>query len=58
MNTKLLLLITWLLYFVVIQTADDVWRFYLVYSCVLTACAIFYNREHKRRTGKGRKKAR
>lgn len=58
MNTKLLILIAWLLYFAVLQTADNVWFFYLVYSCVLATCAFFYNLEHKPRTSKGKKKVR
>ena len=58
MNTKLLIFIAWLLYFAVLQTADDVLRFYLVYTCVLVTCALFYNRENKSRSPKNKKKAR
>lgn len=55
MNTKLLILIAWLLYFIVLQTADSVWLFYLIYSCVLATCAFFYNLEHRTRVTKRKK---
>ena len=58
MNNKLLILIAWLLYFIVLQTGDGVWRFYLGYCCVLVACVFFYNLEHRTRVVKRKKKAR
>ena len=58
MIIKMLIFIAWLLYFTVLQTADDVLRFYLGYTCVLVICALFYNRENKSGTTKGKKKAR
>ncbi|MGD9366593.1 MAG: hypothetical protein PVH87_12920 [Desulfobacteraceae bacterium] len=58
MNTKLLILIAWLSYFALRQTADDFWRFCLIYSCVMATCTFFYRLENKSATPKKKKKAR
>lgn len=47
MNTKLLILLAWIFYFALRQTADEFWLFCLVYSCVLAACSFFYRWENK-----------
>lgn len=47
MNTKLLIVLAWIFYFALRQTADEFWRFCLIYSCVLATCTFFYQRENK-----------
>jgi hypothetical protein len=47
MNTKLLILLVWAFYFALRQTADDFWRFCLVYGAVLAVCSFFYGLENK-----------
>lgn len=58
MNTKILIFLAWIFYLVVRQTADEVWRFCLVYSCVLATCAFFYHLDNKAAPSKkkGKKK--
>jgi hypothetical protein len=53
MSTKLYIFLAWIFYLAVRQTADPVWQFCLIYSCVLAVCAFFYRNGHK---GKGSKK--
>jgi len=55
MNTKLLILLAWGSYFALRQTADDFWRFSLIYSAVLAICSFFYGLDNK--TGKPKKKS-
>jgi hypothetical protein len=57
MNTKLLILIAWLCYFALKQTADDFWRFCLIYSCAMATCAYLYRLENKSAPPKNKKKA-
>jgi len=47
MYTKFLILLAWASYFAVRQTADNFWRFFLMYCSVLAICSIFYRRENK-----------
>ena len=58
MNTKLLILLAWIFYYALRQTADDFWRFCLIYSCVMAACTFFYRMENKPRTSGKKKKSR
>jgi len=56
MNTKLLILIAWISYFALKQTADDFWRFCLIYSCVMATCTFCYRLENKpKATNKNKK---
>ena len=55
MKTKLLVLLSWIFYYAVLQTADDVWLFFTVYSCVLATCSYFYSLENKTHKVKKRK---
>jgi low temperature requirement protein LtrA len=57
MNTKLLILLSWIFYFALLQTADEFWRFCLVYSCVLVAFSFFYRWENKSNTPKNKDKS-
>jgi hypothetical protein len=56
MNTKLLILIAWISYYILCRTADDFWLFWLVYSCVLATCTYFYQQENKPPARKKNKK--
>jgi hypothetical protein len=47
MYTKLLILLSWAFYFALQQTADNFWRFFLLYCSILAICSILYRREHK-----------
>jgi hypothetical protein len=47
MYTKLLILLAWASYFALQQTADNFWRFLLMYCSVLAICSLFYRRESK-----------
>jgi len=47
MYTKFLILLAWASYFALQQTADNFWRFFLLYCSVLAICSILYRREHK-----------
>ncbi len=47
MYTKLLILLAWVFYFALMQTADDFWRFLLMYCAVLAICSLFYRQENK-----------
>ena len=47
MKTKLLVLLAWIFYYAVLRTADDVWLFFTVYSCVLATCSFFYSLDNK-----------
>lgn len=47
MYTKLLILLAWAFYFAFRQTADDFWRFFLMYCSVLAICSFFYRQENK-----------
>jgi len=49
MKTKLLILLSWGSYFALRQTADDFWRFCLIYSAILAICSFFYGMENKTR---------
>lgn len=46
MNVKILLILSWVFYMVHRRSPDDLWFFCLLYSCILTVCAIFYRMEN------------
>jgi hypothetical protein len=48
MKTKLLVLLCWMFYYAVIQTADAVWLFFSIYSGILAICSFFYSLENKK----------
>ena len=54
MNTKMLIFLSWGSYFALLQTADEFWRFCLIYSAILAICSFFYGLENK--SGKAKKK--
>jgi hypothetical protein len=47
MNTKLLIFLAWGFYFALRQTADEFWRFCLIYCAILAVCSFFYRLENK-----------
>jgi len=47
MNLKLLIFLAWMFLLAFHQTADDFWRFCLVYTVVLTICAYFFKMENR-----------
>ena len=58
MNTKFLIFLAWLFLLAYRQTADDFWRFCLIYAAVLTICTFFYKLENKSKPASKKKKAR
>ncbi len=56
MNTKLLIFLAWMSHLAFRQTADDFWRFGLIYTAVLAICTFFYKLENRSgSTGKRKK---
>ena len=55
MNVKILLILTWIFYLANQKTADDLWFFCMLYSCVLAVCAIFYRMENHAKAPQKRK---
>ncbi|MFZ1986158.1 MAG: hypothetical protein WAU91_17230 [Desulfatitalea sp.] len=47
MNPKLLILLAWIFYLLERRTADEIWLFCMLYSCVLAACAYFYKKDSR-----------
>lgn len=47
MNTKMLVFCAWMFLLALRQTADEFWRFCLIYASVLAACTFFYRLENK-----------
>jgi hypothetical protein len=47
MNTKFLIFCAWLFLLALRQTADDFWRFCLIYASILATCTFFYRLENK-----------
>ena len=56
MNTKVFVLLAWICYYALRQTADDFWLFCLIYCCVLATCTFLYGMENKPRTETKNKK--
>jgi len=56
MKTKLLVLLAWIFCYAVLRTADDVWLFLTVYSCVLATCSFFYSLDNRRQPPKKKAK--
>ena len=55
MNIKIMLLLTWVFYLINQRSPDDIWFFCLLYSCILTVCAIFYRMENADQSSAKRK---
>ncbi len=55
MNTKVLIVLAWMSYFALRQTADGFWLFCCVYSCVLATCSYFFQQDQKPHTNKKKK---
>jgi hypothetical protein len=47
MSTKILVFCAWMFLLALRQTADDFWRFCLIYASVLATCCFFYRLENK-----------
>jgi hypothetical protein len=58
MNTKFLIFLAWIFELAFRQTADDFWRFCLIYAGVLATCTFFYKLENKSKKPAKSKKAR
>ena len=56
MNTKFLIFCAWLFMLALLQTADEFWRFCLIYATVLATCSFFYRLENKTGTSAKKKK--
>lgn len=55
MSIKLYVFLAWIFYLAMRQTADGVWQFCLIYSCVLAFCIYFYGLENKKTKGTKKK---
>jgi hypothetical protein len=58
MNTKFLIFLAWMFHLAFRQTADEFWRFCLIYAAVLVICTFFYKLENKSKAASKNKKAR
>jgi hypothetical protein len=58
MSTKMLVFCAWMFLLALRQTADDFWRFCLIYASVLATCTFFYRLENKSRLSARKKKKR
>jgi hypothetical protein len=58
MNTKFLVFLAWMFNLALRQTADDFWRFCLIYAAVLATCCFFYKLENKSSVRSKKKKGR
>ncbi len=58
MNTKLLVFLAWLFNLALHRTADDFWRFCLIYAVVMAICTYFFNLENKSAVRSKKKKGR
>ena len=58
MSIKFLIFSAWMFLLAFRQTADDFWRFCLVYATVLAICTFFYTLENKPKSSSKKKKAR
>ncbi|MBR9982092.1 MAG: hypothetical protein KFF50_13770 [Desulfatitalea sp.] len=57
MSPKLFVFLTWIFYLAERRTADEIWLFCMIYSAILTICALFYRKEKKPKGEKSRGKA-
>jgi hypothetical protein len=57
MSPKLFVFLTWIFYLAERKTADEIWLFCMIYSAILTICALFYRKEKKPKGKKSRGKA-
>jgi hypothetical protein len=58
MSTKMLVFCAWMFLLALRQTADDFWRFCLIYASVLATCTFFYRLENKSSLSARKKKKR
>ncbi|KJS28719.1 MAG: hypothetical protein VR64_23045 [Desulfatitalea sp. BRH_c12] len=52
MNPKCLIFCAWIFYLLERHTSDTVWIFCSIYSCLLAACAYFYQHEKRKTAAK------
>lgn len=58
MNTKFLVFLAWMFNLALLRTADEFWRFCLIYAAVMAICTYFYNMENKTPAGSKKKNGR
>jgi hypothetical protein len=56
MNTKFLIFCAWMFLLALRQTADEFWRFCLIYASVLATCSFLYRLDRKSWLTAGKKK--